>query len=570
MNSQKRAVVNVLATGVIVVILMSLGLFWARWFCAMQRADLLPEADRKAAVPFPLSLSGVLVGEDPNAHAPRYLTAEMTPRPPSVTCLLGLGAVQYVEQHLPEGSCSAVYRWNSPPDGISVYYDRSLGLIVYQGVESQQKANGTQAWRWFTCYAGPEGIGERPEEKLGRFSSPVADRSMLQPQIVYDRVLRRFFAIEWSEQKVRQGPELPPNDAYAPVQIRTPLWQNPVTLDLRPGLAPRDARGDKSILLGAFFSTDDRLLVLDASGRVDLLNSETLEFAGVAGRLTSPAPLFGVPRPTRPEDVISYTVSPIGIARGDTSKGRLYAGCAVATVSREATGLRLDVYDANGQSLGSDEMAFRPYAETADGKITRGHAIPSTKAAYSYLPGAEVLTFAKFTLENLHPPAFLLASYLAGPHLAATAGYRSLFLLPDSFVAMSARDAQAGRVGRSSRAFFLALPAFLLSLLLGWRVTRDGARLGLSKNARAAWVVGTVLFGLPTYITYRLTRPKVTLVTCANCGAGRRPDREKCQRCGSPWVVPELVPPAWRVLGEQEPAEESSPAEARQANLQTE
>jgi hypothetical protein len=113
------------------------------------------------------------------------------------------------------------------------------------------------------------------------------------------------------------------------------------------------------------------------------------------------------------------------------------------------------------------------------------------------------------------------------------------------------------------------LPAFLLSLLLAWRVTHDGARLGLSKNARAAWVAGTVAFGLPAYITYRLTRPKVALVTCANCGLGRRPDREKCQRCGSPWGVPELVPPAWRVLGEQEPAEESTPAPVPQAKLQS-
>jgi hypothetical protein len=567
MNSQKRATVNVLVTGVVVVILLSVGLFWARWFCALQRADLLPEADRKAVVPFPILPSWTQAGADPNARLARRLVAEMAPRPPSFTCVLGLGAVQYVQQHQPGGPGSDVYRWNSPPnDATSVYYDRSRGLIVYKGVESQQRADGTQAWRWFTCYAGPEGIGEKPDEKLGRFSFPVADRSMLHPQIVYDRVLRRFFAIEWAEQKLRKGPELLPNDSHRPVQIRT-LW-NPVTLELLPRVAARETQADKSILLGDFFSTNDRLLVLDASGRIDLLNSETLEFVGMAGRLASPAPLFGFPRPTRPEDVISYAAFPIGVSRGNAGQGRAYAGCAVATVSREVTGLRLDVYDANGKSVGSDDMSFRPYVETTDGKITRGHAIPSTQAAYSYLPGAEVLTLAKFALENLHPPVFLLASYLAGPHLAATTGYRSLLLLPDSFVAMSARDTHAGSIGRSSRAFLLALPAFLLSLLLAWRVTRDGTRLGLSKNARAAWVIGTVLFGLPTYITYRLTRPKVALVTCANCGAGRRPDREKCQRCGSPWAVPELVPPAWRVLGEQEPAEESSPSPIPETNAQ--
>jgi uncharacterized OB-fold protein len=38
------------------------------------------------------------------------------------------------------------------------------------------------------------------------------------------------------------------------------------------------------------------------------------------------------------------------------------------------------------------------------------------------------------------------------------------------------------------------------------------------------------------------------LVTCANCGRMRRPDMEKCHRCGSKWYVPELIPPTWRVL----------------------
>lgn len=569
MNDQKRNAVNVLATGVVVVILMSSGLFWGRWLCAVERTDLLPRADRKAVVPLPPSLSWTQAGEDPNARTHRYFEARM-PHPPTLVCLMGLGLPQYLEEQRPEGPRSHVLKWNSQSNGFSaVYYDSSLGLVVRRGTERTQREDGTHAIRAFTYYAGPEGVGRRPDETLGRFRAPVADRSMLQPQIVYDRVLRRFFAIEWSDQQVRKGPELPRGDTHQPVQIRTP-WRNPAFIDLVPPPEPRDIERNRSILLGAFFSTENRLLVLDASGRIDLLDSQTLEFAGVAGRLTSPTPLFGLPRPARPEDVISYAVFPIGISRGNVRQDRVYGGCAVATISREATGLRLDIYDADGQSVGGDDMSFRPYTETTDGKITRGHAIPSTTAAYLYLPGAEVLTIAKFTFENLHPPAFLLASYLAGPHLEATAGFRSLFLLPDSFVAMSARDGHAGRVGRSSRAFFLAFPAFLLSLLLACRMSRDGARLGLSKNARAAWVAGTVVFGLPAYITYRLTRPRVTLVTCANCGVGRRPDLEKCQRCGSPWAVPELVPPAWRVLGEQEPAEESSSPEARQANLQTE
>jgi uncharacterized OB-fold protein len=61
-------------------------------------------------------------------------------------------------------------------------------------------------------------------------------------------------------------------------------------------------------------------------------------------------------------------------------------------------------------------------------------------------------------------------------------------------------------------------------------------------------MIGIIAFGLSGYITYRLTRPRETLVTCANCGKLRRPDMNKCHRCGSKWHVPELTPPTWRVL----------------------
>jgi hypothetical protein len=564
MNSQKRDTVNVLATGVVVVILMSLGLFWARWLCAVQRADLLPQADRNAVVSLPPSLSRTPAGEDPNARAPRYLKATM-PQPPSSACLVGLGAPQYIEQRRPGGPRSFVYRWNSQPDGVtSVYYDPALGLLVYEGTENEQRADGTQASMRLTCYAGPEGIGKRPDEKLGRFLAPVAERFVLDPQVVYDRAVRRFFAVDWFHRTVRKGPQLPEDKTYRPVQIRVLAKNLPMPLIL-PSAPLTGDRRDQA-LWPAYFWVKDLALVLDASGRIDLLDPQTLHFVGVAGRLMSPASVFGSARQTGPEDVIAYEVSLIGLPGGDGGKEWTYGGCAVATVSRDVAGLRLEVYDASGRSVASDETHVPQYVETADGRIMTQGSIPSAQAAYFRLPGAQVLTLTKFTLESLHPPVLLALSHWAAPHVEATAGYRSIFLLPDSFVAMSARDVGIGMGARFFRACLLVCPAVLLALLLAWLVIRDGTKMGLSKNARVAWVAGAMAFGLPAYITYRLTRPRVTLVTCANCGVGRRPDLEKCQRCGSPWVVPELVPPPWRVLGEPEPAEESSSSELRQAN----
>ena len=57
-----------------------------------------------------------------------------------------------------------------------------------------------------------------------------------------------------------------------------------------------------------------------------------------------------------------------------------------------------------------------------------------------------------------------------------------------------------------------------------------------------------MLFGLVGYITYRLTRSKMVLVTCENCGRMRRCDMELCHRCASEWEAVQLVKPTWRVI----------------------
>jgi hypothetical protein len=113
---------------------------------------------------------------------------------------------------------------------------------------------------------------------------------------------------------------------------------------------------------------------------------------------------------------------------------------------------------------------------------------------------------------------------------------------------MKGRDISENIVMRFSAALLIILPSIMLVIFLAWRVNKDAKMVGLSENVRLCWMIGTIGFGLPGYITYRLTRPRMTLVTCANCGKLRRPDMDKCHHCGSKWHVPELIPPTWRVL----------------------
>jgi hypothetical protein len=170
------------------------------------------------------------------------------------------------------------------------------------------------------------------------------------------------------------------------------------------------------------------------------------------------------------------------------------------------------------------------------------------------------LTISKYLLENLQPPVLSLISYFTADSIEASAGYRALFILPNSFIAMKGRDVRGNMAERFLTALLIILPSILLSIFLASRISINATTIGLSENARILWIIATIAFGLAGYITYRLTRPVITLVTCANCGRMRRPDMEKCHRCGSKWHVPELIPPTWRVLDADIQVSDSSPS----------
>ena len=171
----------------------------------------------------------------------------------------------------------------------------------------------------------------------------------------------------------------------------------------------------------------------------------------------------------------------------------------------------------------------------------------NSKSTFFDVPGGPALIVTKYIFESLHPPILTLASFFTAYSFDARSTHRAMFFMPNSFVAM-ARDYEGNIFYKLLLVLLLMLPGILFASLLGWLIARDAAIIGLSHNARQLWLLGTMVFGLPAYITYRLTRSKMTLVTCANCGKLRRPDMDTCHRCGSKWDVPELTPPAWRVL----------------------
>ena len=443
--------------------------------------------------------------------------------------------------------------YNSPQSRINIIHiDEVSGQLVHRRTSTDTVED------LFTCdwkdvveiYAGPEGVSSDPNT-TGRFSSPIVNfdpgspqpsRRSLYPCIVYDRDSKCFYAIDFDRQIVRKGPKvsdssvhpadvcfLPQSEAYPAVGFYLPS-----TKDYKYR-SPRHV--PKAIVY---------LPIVDVSGRIDLLDLRTLTLINPPGHLPKPRTIFGQAS-SKPRNLLDYDIDVIWLIPSDTlwstrliagkTKGG-YMGYITASVSRQGMWASVAVFDKDGKEI-----------RTADSKST-----------FFDTPGGPVLTITKYIFESLHPPVLTLVSYFTAYSFEARSTHRALFLMPNSFVAL-ARDYQGNIFWTFVLVLLLMLPALLFAGVLGCRVARDTANLGLSHNARRLWLLGTLAFGLPAYITYRLTRPRITLVTCTNCGKPRRPDMDTCHHCGSPWHVPELTPPAWRILDGTIRVPHNSPAE---------
>lgn len=560
MKSAINHLAKVLATGFVVLVLLSLPLFWARFTCEIILEEMMPRDFREVTFE-PSGLVPPEIENDPNAVRRSSMEARMRPE----ASALSLGFSDYFIAMAPGGRWSNVYRYDRD-DQDWMYFDEETGQIVFRETHKVKMPDQTVSVRKMQIYAGPEGISETADKTLGRFIDPIID---LREGIIYDKKLRCFFRIE--QKTVVKGPQLGDDDPHRPVQIGE-LGKNSslLYLDWEPPMRKatpeeREERGfrprsgypyNRSIVhRSGYYPADHPLLVLDESGQIDLLDKQTLTFSGIAGRLPAPESVFPSTKSVTAKDLLSYEV--LSLAFNTDLK---YRGMFAAGVGREGTAMALAVFNERG------ELIKTGHTRSTDRRGRRN--IPSSKTVFWEVPGAPATTVAKYLLENLHPPILSVVSYLTADSFEAASGHRALFLLPNSFIAMEGRDTTGNFAGRFVIGLFLILPSITLAILLAWRVSADAAVVGLSENARLYWIIGTLAFGLAAYITYRLTRPKITLVTCQNCGKMRRPDMAKCHRCGSKWHVPELTPPAWRVLNWTEQVPEDSAADAEETSVE--
>lgn len=540
MKLSTNYIVRVLATGFVVLTLLSILLFWIRFLCNVGLYVWMPYENKSATIE-PSGLLPDNFENDPNIERRSRVSAKMDSEP-----LLPLGITEYFESISPGEHRSCLILSSSEKDW--AYFDNKSGQFVFRYVESKILPDSDKLEREVQYYIGPEGISEIPDKTLGRFIEPIADSSKFKTSlwksgliILYDKKLRRFFAINLKDKNVTKGPQLSEDNPRHPIDIgilnknddildlywMPPTIKNQSTYSRKPRKHITERDPD--------YRPDWYILVLDESGQIDMLDKETLEFAGPAGRLPTPETLFPTDKQVTPRDLLAYRVLPMAL-----KEDHKYRGLFAAAVNREGTALALAVFDEKGVLIKSDQTVTRD-------RLGRRRA-PSSRAVLFGFPWAPTMTIGKFMLENLHPPILSLASYFTAGSIEAASGHRAMFLLPNSFVAMKGRDARENIALRFLSALALISPSIVLAILLAWRVDRDTVIVGLSRKTRRWWLLGIIAFGLAGYITYRLIRPKMTLVTCVNCGKPRRPDMDKCHRCDSKWDVPELIPPAWRVL----------------------
>jgi hypothetical protein len=559
MKSPLNHSVKVLTTGFVVLLLLSLPLFWARWSCETTLSIIMPRESRYIR----LQPSGLVPPEfenDPNVVRHSNVYADMETED---TALLLLGIADYFERLDSGGYNSNIYHLSKDREDDNwswLYFDEKIGQIVCQYTDRQIMPDKSLRVRQVRLYAGPEGVSETADRTLGRFIQPINDKITWYRRILflYDKKLRRFFQINFKERHITKGPELAKDDPHSPIQIGLLLkndwflstyWDAPQISGLyKKERPPTGNNFDLKPIVNRDYNWHmQHLLVLDETGRIDLLDIETLEFVGSAGHLPTPETLFPSKRSVTPKDLLSYEVLPLAL-----NTDHKHRGLFVASVNREGTSMTLAVFDEEGKLIRQENTDF------TDAQRYHGRAISTSKAVYWEVPWAPTLTIAKYLLENLHPPILSLASYAMEDSIEAGVGHRALFILPNSFIAMKARDVSKNTTEKFLTALMLIFPSIILSIFLAWGVGRNAVAVGLSENARVFWILATVAFGVVSYITYILTRPKITLVTCANCGKMRRPDVEKCHRCGSRWHVPELIPPTWRVLDTTEQVRDDS------------
>ncbi len=503
---------NLVITGLMTLIILSLGLFWARKICqaTLTTASIVETPEH---VKITVKLNGFIPEFDKDPNSKGF----------EVRCEVNGGLLlnQFLN-YFPE----TYFRKQTPGDtrvgdlcGYNMnasqvtYFDRKTGLLVWSMVEREVTDHSV---RWNSiplAFAGPQGISEKENSNLGRFGDSLLFPLWEIPNRVfcYDQKAKRFYYVNFDQKTVKQSQEGElPGKHIDPVYLGiAPQLKAGLRVGSRYSWGHSEKVSEELPRRYLEYPGRNEVLVLDRSGRIDRFDLETMTFVGLAGVVGEQEldELFGY-------DYMSFSLD-----------GK-YRGMAVASLDRRMRVLNSKVFDAKGKVVKAATKVLDPWK----------------------WEGGFTVSMVNWFLENLHPPILDVATYFTADKFSAMEGQKSIFLLSESLLGQLKRCRNDYLWEHLTLLFVVMLPTYALIAILVFKINREARAVGLSSESRRLWIWAAVLFGLTAYITWRLTRPTIVQVTCQNCGKLRRPDFDACQHCKSPWHVPDLTPPAWRVF----------------------
>ncbi|MCH8193193.1 MAG: hypothetical protein IIA65_04150 [Planctomycetes bacterium] len=264
-----------------------------------------------------------------------------------------------------------------------------------------------------------------------------------------------------------------------------------------------------SFTLGAAIETH---LVLTSAGEIYEMDVQTVQLKTVIDRL----PKFG--SGSTIDDLLAYKILPVQI-------NSRFAGIVVAAASRDT-----EKFHLRATPLGKETNV------ATNDTIYRGNR---------FLLSPFLMVRAA---EGLHPLSLSLLSRWLAPRVEALAGYRALFIVPNSGAIQAYLDPHNDALAKQIGFFLGVVPQLILGLLIGSWLRRETRNRGLKPSVCKGWLLAGIILGVPAYITYQLTRLRLPLITCNNCGQGRRADQDHCHHCKSSWENTGDQVPAWRVL----------------------
>ena len=369
--------------------------------------------------------------------------------------------------------------------GQLIYFDPQTGLFVYSNYK-KTTINHKDTWnKDIIAYAGPKGVSETPSKSLGRFFSPIAsivkERYDLEPGlsadknlpekrrrrqkkwatrfkhdrfIVYDSNQNCFCKINFDTGEVIKGPKLSSTETIEPVQINW-IGKEIMRLQWSPPMIEVEKEVDEVVfggkgpgLPGTHESKRIRIrrehqihpeaqairltvprdlffLILDKTGNIFKLDLNTLVLTERLGHLPTS---FGRYNPGVSDSINHlFGYQALAVIKQEQDQTQ-YKGLVTASVDRDTWRVAISVFDEKG--------------------IVRQNRIFYFIDTLENQPGGLLYMVTKYLVENLQPALFGLASYASENSFEATAGHRALFFLPNSFVAMFARDNDAPLLGR--------------------------------------------------------------------------------------------------------------------------